>query len=82
MKTMQLKIVKRFMNQQDFDAFMDQYNENKYISRTVRKPSEKDLKIAKAFHGSKSASEVAKKFGLLSSYNVISAVGRVYAYKN
>lgn len=79
--TIQVNIVKRFITKEsDFNSFMQQYNEARYRAKTVRKPSEKDVKISNVFRKEMSVSKTANMMGV-SSHMVYSALSRVAAYK-
>lgn len=80
-KTLQLAVLKRYMDSKELGDFIDRYNENLYSLRVMKKPSEKDLRILSLLKKEKSYNKVSKMLGL-STYQVMSAVGRVSAYKN
>jgi len=80
-KMLQSEIIKRFLGDKNFEEFLEQYNAACYISRTIKKPSEKDLRILALVKKEKSYSKVAKMVGI-SPYHVMNAVGRATAYKD
>ena len=80
-KVLQVEVLKRFMEDKDLQELLDSYREALYTARTVRKPSEKDLRISKMVRETQSYSAVGKKLGL-TTYQVMSAIGRVGTYKN
>ncbi len=80
-KVLQVEVLKRFMNDKSIGELMDQYDGALYQVRNIKKPSDKDLRIAKMVRETLSYRQVGKKLGL-TTYQVISAVGRVGTYKN
>lgn len=79
-KTLQIEVLKRFMDEKDLKSFMQSYNESLYHSREVQKPNEKDVRIDNLFRKERSISKVAKLVGL-STGGVYGALARVSAYR-
>lgn len=77
--SLQTKILKRFMNEKDLKAFMQSYEEAKYIRSVIKKPNQSDLRISHYFSTAKSIGETAEKFGT-SRGRVMNALARTMAY--
>ncbi len=80
-RNLQVKILARFMSKKDIESLGEQYEEAKYRRRTVKKPSQNDLRISSYFADVKSVREVTEKFGV-SAGRVHGALARVMAHKN
>lgn len=78
--TLQGEVIKRFMSDLEFATFQQTYREHLYKQKSVREPNEKDLRIASHFQKSQSYKTTAKELGV-STFYVMSAVGRAYAFK-
>ncbi len=79
-KVYQKAIMQRWMSAKELETFEETYKDQLYKSKRVFEPTAKDIRAAAHFAKVLSYSEAAKDLGV-SPYYVMSAVGRVYAFK-
>lgn len=79
-KTLQVRILTRYMSEKGLADFIEEYKENRQRGRTAKKPNDVDKRIHATFKKTQSMSETAKSFKISVS-KVAGSVSRVVAWE-